>query len=202
MKVTILTPPALVGKYAADRVYGCNYGYYPVPNIFLLTSAAVIEEDGHEVAYVDGAMEGWSRRQLIEFLRKDDSDVYIVYTVYLSQETDQLTVQLLREYRGDSAFVFMGTVPSEIPERFLHDENTYVVRGEPEETFIEFLNAKHICRGCESELKKKPDPMVEKERTSFRRRMARTRGPSTHRWTREEIRAIAGKELRQVVPDP
>ena len=66
---------------------------------------------------------------------------------------------------------------------------------------VEFLNAKHICRGCESDLKKKPDPILEKERTSSRRRMARTRGPNTHRWTREEIRAIAGRELRQVVPD-
>ncbi len=66
---------------------------------------------------------------------------------------------------------------------------------------VEFLNAKHICRGCESELKKKPDPMLEKERTSSRRRMAITRGPSTHRWTREEIQAIAGRELRQVVPE-
>ena len=66
---------------------------------------------------------------------------------------------------------------------------------------VEFLNAKHICRGCESDLKKKPDPILEKERTSSRRRMARTRGPNTHRWTREELKAIAGRELRQVVPD-
>ena len=66
---------------------------------------------------------------------------------------------------------------------------------------VEFLNAKHICRGCESDLKKKPDPILEKERTSSRKRMARTDCPNTHRWTREEARAIAGRELRQVVPD-
>ncbi len=67
---------------------------------------------------------------------------------------------------------------------------------------VEFLNARHICRGCESELKKKPDPILEKERASSRTRTARTRGPNTHRWTREEVQAVAGRELRQVVPDP
>ena len=66
---------------------------------------------------------------------------------------------------------------------------------------VEFLNAKHICRGCESDLKKEPDPVLEKERTSSRKRMARTAGPIAHRWTREEIQAIAGRELRQVVPE-
>ncbi len=66
---------------------------------------------------------------------------------------------------------------------------------------VEFLNAKHICGGCESKLKKKPDPVLEEERTSFRRRMARTRGPNTHRWTREEVQAIADGKLRQVAPD-
>ena len=66
---------------------------------------------------------------------------------------------------------------------------------------VEFLNAKHICQGCESELEKKPDPMLEKERTSSRRRRARTRGPNSHRWTREEVRAVTDREARQVVPD-
>ena len=66
---------------------------------------------------------------------------------------------------------------------------------------VEFLNAKHICRGCESDLKKEPDPVLEKEWTLSKKRMARTAGPIAHRWTREEIQAIAGRELRQVVPD-
>ncbi len=139
MKATFLTPPALVGKHAADRVYGCNYGYYPVPNIFLLTSAAVLEREGHNVAYVDGDMERWSRGQLVDFLRRDDSDVYLIHSVYLSQETDQLALELLRETRGDTPFIFMGTVPSEIPFRFLHDSNTFVARGEPELTLVELL---------------------------------------------------------------
>ena len=57
---------------------------------------------------------------------------------------------------------------------------------------VEYLNDKHICQGCESELKKKPDPTLERERTSSRKRMAKTRGPTARRWTREELRAIAG----------
>lgn len=141
MKLTFLTPPALVGKYAADRVYGCNYGYYPVPNIFLLTSAAVLEREGFEVAYIDGAMEGWSRKKLIDFFKTDDSDMYLIYTVYLSQETDRLTLELLRQHRGNVPWVYMGTVPSEVPDKFLRDEQTFVVRGEPEYTLVDLLAA-------------------------------------------------------------
>jgi anaerobic magnesium-protoporphyrin IX monomethyl ester cyclase len=149
VKVTFLTPPALVGKLAADRVYGCNFGYYPVPNVFLLTAAAVLEREGYDVAYVDGALDGWSRRELKEFLRTDPSDLYLVFTVYLSQETDQLTLEMLRESRGDVPFVFLGTVPSEVPARFLSDEHTFVARGEPEQTLVEFLAAMREGRSFE-----------------------------------------------------
>ena len=55
---------------------------------------------------------------------------------------------------------------------------------------VECLNAKHICRGCESDLKKKPDPMLESERTLSKDRMAQTLGPTAHRWTQEELQAI------------
>lgn len=136
-KITFLTPPALVGKLAADRVFGCNYGYYPVPNIFILTCAAVLEGEGFKVKYVDGVVEKWSREDLIDFLKRDDSDLYIFYTVYLAKETDLLTVELIRQIKGDMPIVFMGPVPTEIPEMFLKDAQVYVVRGEPEMTLRE-----------------------------------------------------------------
>lgn len=137
-KITFLTPPALVGKLAADRVFGCNYGYYPVPNIFILTCAAVLEQEGFIVKYVDGAVEKWNKDDLIDFLQRDDSDMYIIYTVYLAKDTDLQTLSLIRDYKSDMPVVFMGPVPTEIPEMFLCDDNVYVVRGEPELTLKEF----------------------------------------------------------------
>lgn len=144
-KITFLTPPALVGKLAADRVFGCNYGYYPVPNIFIFTCAAVLEQERFSVKYVDGVIEKWTREDLIDFLKRDDSDIYIFYTVYLAKETDLLTVELIREIKGNMPIVFMGPVPTEIPEMFLKapraNNAVYVVRGEPEMTLKELTLA-------------------------------------------------------------
>ncbi len=140
-KITFLTPPALGSKLAADRVFGCNYGYYPVPNIFILTCAAVLEQEGFKVKYVDGAIEKWTRNDLIDFLKKDDSDLYIIYTVYLAKETDLQTIELIREYKSSMPVVCMGPVPTEIPEMFLRDENVYIVRGEPEMTLKELAKS-------------------------------------------------------------
>ncbi len=152
-KITFLTPPALVSKLAADRVFGCNYGYYPVPNIFILTCAAVLEQEGFTVKYVDGAIEKWTENDLIDFLKRDDSDLYIIYTVYLAKETDLKTLKLIREYKGNMPVIFMGPVPTEIPEMFMRDDNVFVVRGEPEMTLKEFtlaLQGGHSPEGIKS----------------------------------------------------
>jgi radical SAM superfamily enzyme YgiQ (UPF0313 family) len=139
MKVTFLTPPALEGKLAADRVFGCNYGYYPVPNIFILTCAAVLRNEGFEVSYVDGVLDNWNANDLVDFLKNDESDLYVLYTVYLAKSTDLKTLSLIRKYRGNVNVAFSGPVPTETPEIFLLDENTYVVRGEPEITLKELV---------------------------------------------------------------
>ncbi len=139
MKVTFLTPPALMGKLAADRVFGCNYGYYPVPNIFILTCAAVLRNEGFSVSYVDGVLDNWKAKDLIDFLQKDKSDLYVLYTVYLAKSTDLKTLELIRKYRDNVKVAFSGPVPTETPEIFIQDENTFVVRGEPEITLKELV---------------------------------------------------------------
>lgn len=139
MKVTFLTPPALEGKRAADRVFGCNYGYYPVPNIFILTCAAYLRNAGNEVSYIDGTLDNWSAKDLVEFLKKDKSDLYVIYTVYLAKSTDLKTLELIRKYRNNVKVAFSGPVPTETPDIFIKDDNTYVVRGEPEITLKELV---------------------------------------------------------------
>jgi hypothetical protein len=44
--VTFLDPPVERGQRIPERVFGCTYGLYPIPNIFLLYSAAVLEDRG------------------------------------------------------------------------------------------------------------------------------------------------------------
>lgn len=141
MKVTFLIPPPLDGKDVPERVAGCAYGLYAIPNIFELAVAAVAEDAGCKVNYVDFPLYGKKEGEFIDFLQKDDSEVYCFYAVNLSIETDKIAHEKIRQIRGkDIAVVFYGPAPSDKPQNFALDENTFVVRGEPEMTFQNLLD--------------------------------------------------------------
>ena len=62
MKICFLTPPALDGKAPAERIFGCNYGIYTQPNIFMLYPATILHRAGHEVRFLDFPARGKGRR--------------------------------------------------------------------------------------------------------------------------------------------
>lgn len=140
MKITFLNPPAIRGLRVPERVFGCNYGLYPIPNVFALTYAAVLEDAGHEVRYVDAPVEGWDEDDLTEFLAHDDSEMYVFYSVNLSRKLDMLTHALIRRFRGNVPILFTGPGPSYQPysELYIADKDTYVLRGEIDLVIREF----------------------------------------------------------------
>ncbi len=140
MKITFLVPPPIDGNIP-ERVAGCAYLLYYVPNIFLLSAAAVLEKGGYEVRYIETTIKKWDRGHFLSFLKEDLSDVYSIYSVNLSQETDMQALQDIRRIRGDVPVIFFGPAPSDRPAEFLCDEHTYVVRGEPEFTMRELVQA-------------------------------------------------------------
>ena len=140
MKITFLVPPPIDGKIP-ERVAGCAYLLYYVPNIFLLSAAAVLEKAGYEVKYIETTIKKWDRGHFLSFLREDLSDVYSFYSVNLSQETDMQARKDIREIRGNVPVVFFGPAPSDRPAEFVVDENSYVARGEPEYTMLELVKA-------------------------------------------------------------
>ncbi len=136
MKTTLLIPPPLDGAPAAERIFGCNYGIYPSPNIFMLILASVLKEAGFSVLLKDFAGDGKSREDMVEFLKSDDSDLYIFYTVFLSKKTDLIARDIIRKLRPGAKFIYMATEPTGNPEDFV-DYDSVVVRGEPDETLGE-----------------------------------------------------------------
>jgi anaerobic magnesium-protoporphyrin IX monomethyl ester cyclase len=140
MKVTFLMPPALEGK-APERIFGCNYGLFYQPNIFMLYSASMLEKKGHKVKVLDCPLENVRWNNLRNFLENDYSDFYVFYTVFLSEEIDKTAAKLIREVRGKVPIVFMGPEPTSMPEKFILDENCYVMRGEAEYTIMDFVDA-------------------------------------------------------------
>jgi radical SAM superfamily enzyme YgiQ (UPF0313 family) len=139
MKVTFLMPPALKGK-APERIFGCNYGLFYQPNIFILYPASMLEEKGHKVVVLDCPLEKISWNGLKNYLKNDNSDMYIFYTVFLAEETDKHAAKLIRETVGNVPIVFMGPEPTSRPNDFTLDENTFVARGEAEYTIIDFVS--------------------------------------------------------------
>jgi len=142
MKVTFLMPPILCGDKYPERVFGCNYGLYPVPNIFVLYSAAVLEQDNHEVSYIDFGFDNKNERDFVKFLESDKSDIYFIYTVQLAKEIDKKAVDIIRRIRAKVPIVFFGPAPSDKPEEFLvNRENVFVARGEPEFTIKDLVKS-------------------------------------------------------------
>ena len=140
MKITFLTPPSLdESPKPAERIFGCSYGLYPIPHIFALTAAAVLEEAGYVVEYVDGALENWMEEEFRSFAEQDDSDVYCLYSVNLSKKTDNAALSIIKEIRRTVPVIFLGPAPTDKPEDFLSIEQTFVIRGEPEITLRELV---------------------------------------------------------------
>lgn len=140
MKVTFFIPPSLNPKRVPERVFGCTYSHYPIPNIFILQVAAIFECVGFTANYIDAPVLKWNRKDTIEFLKTDFSDIYCFYTVNLAKKLDLYFLEKIRAIYPDKLIIFFGPTPTYAPADFLRDEFTIVVRGEPELIFQELAN--------------------------------------------------------------
>lgn len=145
MKITFIDPPNFLERKNIERVFGCTYSHYPIPNIFILQAAAVFEEAGFIAKYIDAPVLRWSLKDTVEFLKGNPSDVYCFYTVNLAKKIDLYFLEKIRTIYPEKLIIFFGPTPTYAPTDFLRDENTIVVRGEPELTMKEL--AHHLLNG-------------------------------------------------------
>ncbi|MFC2174157.1 B12-binding domain-containing radical SAM protein [Acidobacteriota bacterium] len=138
LSVVFLTPPALTGGKDAERVFGCTYGLYPIPNLFILQAAAMVRKSGHKVSFRDCPVMGINGEKFLGLLHQEPMDLLCIYSVNLSRTDDLEALRLIRELRGQVPVVFFGPSPTWEPEAYLIDEKCFVIRGEPEETLSEF----------------------------------------------------------------
>lgn len=141
MKLAFVTPPVLVGKRPAERTAGCTHVTYLAPNIYELSVVAMVERSAHQVVCRDFVYDKGSRKSFVKWLETDDSHVYLMWTVNLSIDNDLEAIRLIRQYRRDSFIVLMGPGPTHFTERCLIDYNVIVVRGEPEWTTRNLVDA-------------------------------------------------------------
>lgn len=140
MKITFLVPPCFDNRQPAERSAGCTRIVYPMINIYELTLAAYLREKlPCECVLKDFVYPPLPVDDFEEFLQCDDSDIYFIWAVNLSINSDLQAMSILRKYRPTAPVVFVGPGPTFYARKCLVDENVYVVRGEPEETSLELL---------------------------------------------------------------
>jgi radical SAM superfamily enzyme YgiQ (UPF0313 family) len=142
MKITFLVPPVLDGQRPAERSAGCTRVVYFAPNIYELTVIGVVEaEKLGEVAYEDFVFYKKNEEDFRQFLTADNSDIYCIWTVNLSIESDMLAIDTILQMRPQARVVMMGPGPSYFIDKCLADKRIVIVRGEPEATIVELLHA-------------------------------------------------------------
>lgn len=140
MKITFLIPPPLEKRRVPERVFGCTYGLYPIPNIFILTYASILRGTGNEVKVIDAPIMSMVGKDFFNFIKKDKSDAYIMYSVNLSMELDIRIGREIREFHKNIPLIYCGPAATEYTKRFLFDINVYVVRGEADYTLNDVVS--------------------------------------------------------------
>ena len=142
MKITFLVPPVLDGNRPAERSAGCTRVVYFAPNIYELTVMGVVENENlGEVAYEDFVFYKKNEDDFKAFLKSDNSDIYCIWTVNLSIESDLKAIEILQGLRKDAKVILLGPGPSYFIEKCLLNDRIIIVRGEPEATIVELLHA-------------------------------------------------------------
>ena len=122
MKITFVTPPSLDQFKPAERTAGCTRVVYNMVNIYELTVTALLEKAGYDVHYRNFVLDKALPEAFFDFLKKDDSDIYFLWTVNLSIPTD-IQVEafvhkqrpVLKRYSKHPGAAYEQTFPPEYP---------------------------------------------------------------------------------------
>lgn len=137
MKIHFIIPSnAEHGKQEVlDRIFGCNYGFFPQHNIFIIEPATILENLGYDVIISDLVIE---KKSLNETL-SNKGDVFIFYSVFLSRDIDLWASKEIKKRFGEKWIIFLGNDPVWFINKYLISENHIIIRGEPEETIVDLI---------------------------------------------------------------
>lgn len=142
MKFSFIIPPSFDHKQPAERTAGCTRVVYLAPNIYELYAAAVLEsDDRNQVFYHDFIRAEKNENDLVQFLKIDDSDAYLLWAVNLSLNTDLKTIELINRHRPGKKIILLGPGPTFFIDKYLISNNIIIIRGEPEITLRELSSS-------------------------------------------------------------
>jgi len=135
LKVVFVVPPPLNKEKIPERLFGCSYTVYSMPDLAILYPASILKERGVEVEIFTGTK--MKKRDFWEEIPK--ADFYIFHTVLLSQKDDIAAGWRLSK---KAKVIFFGPQPTYTPKDFLLNESCLVVRGEADFLLAEIVAAK------------------------------------------------------------
>lgn len=142
MKLTFIIPPSYDSCEPAERSAGCTRVVYIAPNIYELTVAAILESTGKDsVHYHDCVYFNETVEDLNKFLSTDNSDVYLLWTVNLSIDTDLQVIADIFKHNQTAKVILLGPGATYFTKKCLVDSRVIVVRGEPDATLPEVIEA-------------------------------------------------------------
>ncbi len=139
MKISYIEPIGQ-NKKQAERIFGCSYTNYAFPNIYILIILALLKKK-YEVYYNQDFLYFKNDDSFRRFISSDKSDIYLIFSVNLSMETDIAFAKRILEIEKDKIIIFLGPAPTFFTDKFIINKNTYVVRGEPDITTVDLINA-------------------------------------------------------------
>ncbi len=142
MKISYIEP-ITENKKRVERIFGCSFTNYPLPNIYMLIIFGFLEKK-HECVYNQDFLYFEDDAKLRNFLDSDKSDAYLMFSVNLSMETDVSLAKRIFKIAPNKKIIFLGPAPTFYTDKFMLNENTYVVRGEPDFTILELIEALQV----------------------------------------------------------
>lgn len=108
------------------------------PPISLVTTASILEEDGHRLKVVDFPAKGLGRVHLERILRSFQPEFVFWNAATPTLDADLQTARLIKRISGEMITGVLGTHVTALPGTALQHPNLdVVVRGEPEQTIRE-----------------------------------------------------------------
>jgi radical SAM superfamily enzyme YgiQ (UPF0313 family) len=138
MKVCLLNPPTF-GEKIPNRLFGCSYAPYPLEPYMYMLYAEQLRKEGHAAKIKDVPVEKNDEGFFRDWLRGDDSDVYVIFGLIISLKMDTKAIQIIREIKPDSKLVLVGPQPTYDPDYYLEIGVDYILRGEPEFTLADLV---------------------------------------------------------------
>ena len=140
MKVLLVNPPWKHGIRGIRWAHTAKSGNY-TPPVYLLYSAAVLRDAGHEVSFIDAVATTLSDEEFIEKVKKSQPGLVVVSTSTPSIEIDIESINSIKSATG-AVTVAVGELVTILDMDMMRkcESLDYIARGEYDYTVLDIVN--------------------------------------------------------------